>query len=602
MKKIYGLLAIGLLASVGWTGLLGSGVQGISNSSSSGSSGGGSGTPGGSDTQVQFNDAGSFGGDSALVFTKTNGNLGIGTTAPVAKLEVGSGGSSYLQIDPVAQSYVIGDLSASGNSTYLMLDDSTGISTHHSKGFTPITIDGGFVGINNNTPAEAFSVWTASAVPENIALFSDDETVQFGDLNCSGGCVQWEINQGNGAVNVLASGGLSLSQGTGNFVIKAPSLANDLSWTLPTSSGTSGQFLSTNGSGTLTWATAGGGSPGGSSTQVQYNNAGAFGADSGFVYSSSNVGIGSTSPSSKLNIVDSNSTSNVSRKTTSISVTDSGAFTSSRNKKGVYFNGVYSGNFTASGASAQYTGYESNIDYSGTINSSGDGNDATITAFHAAPTFTGSVGDAADTADLIGFNAIVSQEMGTTGTQLKRGLNSQVSGTGDANYAVYAYATGATTNYNIYALGAALNYFEGNVGIGTATPSAKLHTAGTVRFSSFGAGTATFDASGNISSVSDERLKDVKGDFKAGLDQISKIKPILYKWNKKSGLEMESIYAGFSAQNVQKAIPEAVGKNKDGILSLQDRALLAATVNAIKELDARLDVIEKILNLEPVHK
>lgn len=342
----------------------------------------------------------------------------------------------------------------------------------------------------------------------------------------------------------------------------------------------------------------GGGTPGGSTTQVQYNNAGAFGADSGFVYSSGNVGIGSTSPGTKLDIVDTNSTANLNRNTTSISVTDSGSYTFSRTKRGVYFNGVYSGAMNASGGSLLLRGLESTIDYSGTINSFGDGNDATISAFYAAPTFTGTVADAADTADLIGFNAVVSQAMGKTGTQLKRGVNSQVSGTGDANYAVYAYATGATIDYNIYTVGAAFNYFSGNVGIGQATPSAQLHTTGTVRFANFGAGAATFDASGNISSASDERLKDIKGDFKAGIDQLAKIKPILYKWNKKSGLEMGSIYAGFSAQNVQKTIPEAVGKNKDGILSLQDRALMAAIVNAIKELDARLDVIEKMLNLQ----
>lgn len=39
---------------------------------------GGSGSPGGSDTQVQFNDGGAFGGDSGLTFNKTNKSLTIG--------------------------------------------------------------------------------------------------------------------------------------------------------------------------------------------------------------------------------------------------------------------------------------------------------------------------------------------------------------------------------------------------------------------------------------------------------------------------------------------------------------------------------------------
>jgi len=40
-------------------------------------SSGGGGTPGGSNTQVQFNDSGSFGGTSGFVFTKTNGQLSL---------------------------------------------------------------------------------------------------------------------------------------------------------------------------------------------------------------------------------------------------------------------------------------------------------------------------------------------------------------------------------------------------------------------------------------------------------------------------------------------------------------------------------------------
>jgi len=41
------------------------------------SGGGGSGTPGGSDTQVQFNDAGAFGGDAGMTYDKTTNTLTI---------------------------------------------------------------------------------------------------------------------------------------------------------------------------------------------------------------------------------------------------------------------------------------------------------------------------------------------------------------------------------------------------------------------------------------------------------------------------------------------------------------------------------------------
>ena len=50
--------------------------------------GGGSSSPAGSDSQVQYNNGGSFGGASSLAYDDTNGRLGIGTTAPGQVLSV----------------------------------------------------------------------------------------------------------------------------------------------------------------------------------------------------------------------------------------------------------------------------------------------------------------------------------------------------------------------------------------------------------------------------------------------------------------------------------------------------------------------------------
>lgn len=49
---------------------------------------GGGGTPGGSDTQVQFNDGGAFGADANLVFDKTTDSLGVQVAAPLNPLHV----------------------------------------------------------------------------------------------------------------------------------------------------------------------------------------------------------------------------------------------------------------------------------------------------------------------------------------------------------------------------------------------------------------------------------------------------------------------------------------------------------------------------------
>lgn len=139
---------------------------------------------------------------------------------------------------------------------------------------------------------------------------------------------------------------------------------------------------------------------------------------------------------------------------------------------------------------------------------------------------------------------------------------------------------------------------SGNLGLGTSTPTAQLHTTGTVRFSNFGAGTLTTDANGNVTVASDERLKDIQGDFTRGLADLANINPILYKFNATSGLDTLTQYAGFSAQNVQKSIPEAVFENKSGFLSLQDRPIVATLVNAVKEIGHKIEaIVSTISNL-----
>ena len=114
-------------------------------------------------------------------------------------------------------------------------------------------------------------------------------------------------------------------------------------------------------------------------------------------------------------------------------------------------------------------------------------------------------------------------------------------------------------------------------------------STGVITFNSYGAGTLTTNGSGVITASSDERLKDIKGDYTRGLTDITKLSPITYRWTKASGLDDGHAYSGFSAQDVQKAIPEAVRADSKGYLTLQDRPLIAASVNAIKELKAEND-------------
>ena len=54
---------------------------------------GGSGTPSGPTGAIQFNDAGSFGGEADLHWDKTNDRLGVGTDTPECTVDVRSGGT-----------------------------------------------------------------------------------------------------------------------------------------------------------------------------------------------------------------------------------------------------------------------------------------------------------------------------------------------------------------------------------------------------------------------------------------------------------------------------------------------------------------------------
>jgi hypothetical protein len=92
--------------------------------------------------------------------------------------------------------------------------------------------------------------------------------------------------------------------------------------------------------------------------------------------------------------------------------------------------------------------------------------------------------------------------------------------------------------------------------------------------------------------TSDERLKTDIVPFSRGLDAIGSIAPVTYSWNeagqKISGFAPGMKQTGFSAQNVQKTIPEAVGLEGE-YLTLDTRPILCALVNAIKELSAKVN-------------
>ncbi len=138
-----------------------------------------------------------------------------------------------------------------------------------------------------------------------------------------------------------------------------------------------------------------------------------------------------------------------------------------------------------------------------------------------------------------------------------------------------------------------MSIMGGYVGIGTTDP-------GTYKLAVNGS--AAKPGGGSWSSFSDIRLKEIGGNYEYGLAEIVKLQPVRYKYKEDNGLGLPANreFVGVVSQDVQSVIPEAVEENKDGHFMVNNDPIIWAMVNAIKELKAenqlmreRLGALEK---------
>lgn len=93
---------------------------------------------------------------------------------------------------------------------------------------------------------------------------------------------------------------------------------------------------------------------------------------------------------------------------------------------------------------------------------------------------------------------------------------------------------------------------------------------------------------------SDARLKNIDGTYTKGLKEIIQLNPVSYHYKnvgerKFDEQVLKTQNVGFIAQDVQKIFPECVGTDDDGYLNFNIHAILIAEVNAIKEINGKLD-------------
>jgi len=112
----------------------------------------------------------------------------------------------------------------------------------------------------------------------------------------------------------------------------------------------------------------------------------------------------------------------------------------------------------------------------------------------------------------------------------------------------------------------------------------------TIRFSSYGAGALTTDGSGNITAVSDRRVKHDIKPFTMGIKELRKLSPSTFIYNQDS---TNTVMPGFIAQDVEKAFNGVgIGHDKAGMLSLNTNVVLAALVNAVNDQQKKIEVLQ----------
>jgi hypothetical protein len=111
---------------------------------------------------------------------------------------------------------------------------------------------------------------------------------------------------------------------------------------------------------------------------------------------------------------------------------------------------------------------------------------------------------------------------------------------------------------------------SGRVGIGTTTPSEKLHVVGNIL------------ASGTIT-PSDRRLKKNIMPVRDAARKIASLQGVTYDW-KEPKKHSHARQMGVIAQDVQKVFPEAVTKTNDGFLAVSYSVLVAPLIETVKEL------------------
>ena len=133
----------------------------------------------------------------------------------------------------------------------------------------------------------------------------------------------------------------------------------------------------------------------------------------------------------------------------------------------------------------------------------------------------------------------------------------------------------------------------GNVGINTSAPAYRLHvvssSASIVAGFQNSNGTCTINPNTGMSCSSDIRLKKNISGVENALSLLSSIRGITFEWKNQTD---SSRHYGFIAQELEKVIPEAVSVDADGYKSVSKESLIPILVQAVQEQQKIIDELK----------
>ncbi|MFA5744879.1 MAG: tail fiber domain-containing protein [Candidatus Paceibacterota bacterium] len=456
----------------------------------------------------------------------------------------------------------------------------------------------GNVGIGTTTPDAQLEIMSASAgnnlklsnltgttllnavVTENIGVsfdVMDGATSRYLVLNQSGG----EVGIGTAS----PTSPLQISHSGANLT--ALTLGDQ-----DTPSSDTGIYIRTTGIGLISTASGG-------DLQINPGGSGAIGTGNGVrIKNSGNVGIGTTTPTGKLQLA--------SAANTRLTLSDTNAGLDAQH----WFVNSDSGNFSIGTTSDSLLTDNKYLTIKGSTGNVGIGT--------TGPGQSLSIGVAAGK---IGFARGSGGENGTLGFKDTSGNDRYVlelnntSGSGEVR--INQSSVSSPVGITFYTSGSEQMRINssGNVGIGTTTPYALLSisnskttaantplfsiasttggTATTTVFSVASTGDVTVNGSSGSTCVignstgatmcsSDEQLKTNITVIPDALESIEQIKGVTFNWADTT--KNQNQFIGVIAQDVQKVFPQAVATLSDGYLAVDYGALVAPLIEAVKEI------------------